>query len=101
KAASLLVPGTCTIQASQTGTANYLAATPVNQSFQVSSGVAAGFTIDPDPDSQTVKRGNLAAFLLRLNSTNGFKGSVNLSCSGGPPGSKCADFPRAESQEES
>jgi hypothetical protein len=32
---TLVAPGTCTIQATQAGNANYSAATPVNQSFQV------------------------------------------------------------------
>jgi hypothetical protein len=31
---TLVAVGTCTIQATQAGNANYAAATPVNQSFQ-------------------------------------------------------------------
>jgi hypothetical protein len=36
---TLVSAGTCTIQATQAGNANYAAATPVNQSFQVTPGV--------------------------------------------------------------
>ena len=35
---TLVAVGTCTIQATQAGNANYAAATPVNQSFQVTQG---------------------------------------------------------------
>jgi sugar lactone lactonase YvrE len=84
--------GTCTIQASQAGTANYAAATPVTQSFTVLPG--AGFTITPIPTKETIKRGVLAAFILQLNSVRGFNGNVTLNCSGGPAGAKCADFPQ-------
>jgi len=86
--------GTCTIQASQSGNANYLAATPVTQSFSVTSSSSATFTITPDPQSETVKRGDLAAFVLVLTPVNGFKGNVKLTCSGAPAGSMCADLPQ-------
>ncbi len=89
---TLATPGTCTIQASQPGNAQYAAATPVTQSFTVSS--AANFTITPFPGTETIKRGVLAGFVLRLNSVNGFNGSVKLTCSGGPSGSHCADLPQ-------
>ena len=92
--ASLLTPGTCTIQASQAGNADYQAATPVSQSFQVSAAPVAGFTITPIPASETVTRGDVAAFVLELNSVNGFKGDVNLACSSLPTGSYCVDFPQ-------
>ena len=45
---TLAAVGTCTIQATQAGNANYAAATPVNQSFQVT------------PASQTITFGTLA-----------------------------------------
>jgi hypothetical protein len=32
--------------------------------------------------------------MLQLKSVNGFNGNVTLSCSGGPTGSKCVDFPQ-------
>jgi len=87
--ATLVNPGTCTIQASQAGNANYAAATPVSQSFTV----LAGFTITPIPGSETIKRGVLAGFILQLNASKGFSGNVKLSCSGGPAGAECADLP--------
>jgi hypothetical protein len=53
----------------------------------------ASFTITPDPGSETIPRGVLAAFLLKITSVDGFKGNVKLTCSGGPAGAQCADFP--------
>jgi hypothetical protein len=51
------------------------------------------FAITPNPPAETVSRGNVAAFILSLKSVNGFSGNVKLSCSGGPAGSYCVDFP--------
>jgi sugar lactone lactonase YvrE len=82
--------GTCTIQASQAGNADYAAATSVSQSFSVS----AAFTITPNPATETVTRGVLAAFILQITPGKGFSGNVTLSCSGGPAGSVCADLPQ-------
>ncbi len=90
--ATLVSPGMCTIVASQGGNNVYAAATSVSQSFTVLP--SANFTITPMPASETVYRGVLAAFLLKLQSVNGFSGYVALSCSGGPAGSKCADLPQ-------
>ncbi len=45
--ASLLAAGTCTIQASQAGNANFAAATPVSQSFTVKGLQAIGFSPIP------------------------------------------------------
>ena len=90
--ATLSNPGTCTIQATQSGNATYAAAQPVSQSFTVLP--AANFTITPVPAQETIKRGVLAEFALRIQSVNGFQGYVRLSCAGGPVGSYCADLPR-------
>ena len=49
---TLVAAGTCTIQATQAGNANYAAATPVNQSFQVT------------PESQTITFGALSNLAL-------------------------------------
>jgi hypothetical protein len=90
--ATLLAAGTCTIEATQTGNSNYTAATPVSQSFTVSQ--AARFTLTPLPASETITRGVVGAFLLQITSVDGFDGNVTLSCSGGPTGSECVDFPQ-------
>jgi hypothetical protein len=87
--AALLNAGTCTIQASQPGNASYAPATPVSQSVVVT----AAFTITPTPKVESIRRGNVAAFILELQAASGFSGKVTLSCSGGPSGSYCADFP--------
>jgi sugar lactone lactonase YvrE len=87
--ATLLQAGTCTIQASQSGNATYAAAPSVSESVTV----IAAFTITPTPSHETIYRGDVAAFLLELKAASGFTGKVTLSCSGGPSGSYCADFP--------
>jgi len=87
--ATLLQAGTCTIQASQSGNATYAAAASVSKNVTV----IAAFTITPTPSRETIYRGDVAAFLLELKAASGFTGKVTLSCSGGPSGSYCADFP--------
>src|SRR5208283_3153941 len=78
--ASTMTAGACTIQASQAGNTSYAAATPVTQNFAVSP--AAGFTITPIPPQENVLRGDVAEFILRLQSVQGFDGNVKLKCSG-------------------
>jgi large repetitive protein len=90
--ATMLSAGTCTIQALQAGNANYAAASPVSVSFVVTP--AAGFTLVATPNSETIHRGILAAFLLEAQSVNGFSGNVKITCSGGPSDSVCGDFPQ-------
>ena len=53
----------------------------------------AGFTITVIPSQERVRLGDVAAFILQLESVHGFSGNVKLSCSGGPAGSECADLP--------
>ena len=91
--ASMVGPGTCTIQASQTGNTDYAAAQTVIQSFSVAAR-AANFTITATPSRATIARGKTATFALELTSVNGFDGKVKLSCSGGPAGSYCIDMPQ-------
>jgi len=70
---------------------NTATATVTLQVNQASSG--AGFTITVIPPQETVRVGDVAAFILQLESVHGFSGNVKLSCSGGPAGSECADLP--------
>jgi len=90
--AKLLMAGICTIQATQPGNGVYAAAVAVSQSFTVKA--AANFTITPAPSAETVYRGVVGAFILKLQSVNGFNANVTLGCSGGPAGSYCADLPQ-------
>ena len=92
KTVKLITAGTCTIQATQAGNNVYAAAMPVSQSFTVSP--AASFTITPIPAEETISRGVLGVFILELQSVKGFDGNVTLSCSGGPAGDVCVDFPQ-------
>jgi hypothetical protein len=75
--------------ATQPGTTVYAPAAPVSQGFTVQ----AAYTITPIPTAEMVKVGDIAAFALELHSTTGFNGTITLSCSGGPDGTSCKDFP--------
>ena len=91
--ATMVVAGTCSIQASQAGNGQYAAASPVTQSFTVNS--AAGFTITPIPGSENVYPGlPLAGYTLELQSVDGFNGNVTLSCSSSVASSICLDLPQ-------
>lgn len=87
--ATMLSLGTCTIEATQSGNVDYNPANPVEVSFPV-----MGFTLTAQPSLETVKRGVLGVFLLKVTSVNGFAGNVSISCTGGPPNSVCANFPQ-------
>ena len=89
--ATLILPGLCSIQASQTGNSQYAAATPVTHSFTVTS--AANFTITPIPSAETVYE-DRGGVILQLKSVQGFIGNVTLSCTGGPAGTKCVGLPQ-------
>jgi hypothetical protein len=89
---TIVTTGTCTIQATQAGNNEYAAATPVSESFTVLPAVSS-FTIKPIPAAETVRPGLIGRFLLKLISVGVFDGNVTLSCSGGPTGSNCTDFP--------
>jgi hypothetical protein len=89
--ATMVAAGSCTIQATQAGNSVYAPAPPVAQSFPVAS--LANFTITPIPPQENAFRGVLAGFVLKITAVNGFQGNVTLSCSGGPDGAKCANFP--------
>ena len=66
--------------ASQSGSVDYNAATPVQISYPV-----MGFTLTAHPNSETIKRGVLGVFILEAQSVNGFAGKVSITCAGGPP----------------
>jgi len=91
-AALMLAAGTCTIQAAQAGNGNYTPATPVSVSFTVTAG--ATFKLVAQPNTETIKRGILAAFLLEAQSVDGFSGNVKITCAGGPSNSVCGEFPQ-------
>ncbi len=84
--------GPDTITAQYAGDQNFTAST--SNSVTVTVTPAPNFTITANPPTETTRRGDVAAFILQLKSVNGFDANVTLSCSGGPAGSKCADFPQ-------
>jgi hypothetical protein len=88
--ATLVNVGTCTIQATQAGNANYAAATPVNQSFQVN---AASFTLTSNPTSMTVAAGQPGTFTLKVTPQGSFTSPISFSCSALPALANCTFNP--------
>jgi sugar lactone lactonase YvrE len=88
--ATLVAAGTCTIQATQAGNATYAAATPVNQSFQVSD-----FKITSTPSSTSVTAGQPGTFTLTLTPQGSFTSAITLSCGGLPAMAGCTFTPSA------
>ena len=87
---TLVAGGTCTIQATQAGNANYAAATPVNQSFQVNT---ASFTLTSNPTSMTVAPGQPGTFTLKVTPQGSFTSPISFSCSGLPALANCTFNP--------
>lgn len=87
---TLAAAGTCTIQATQAGNANYAAATPVNQNFQISD-----FTLTSNSPSATVTAGRPATFTLTLTPQSSFASAITLSCGGLPAMASCTFTPSA------
>lgn len=86
--------GTDSVVASYGGDNNFTAST--SNIITVAVMLPPDFTIKPLPPSETVPPSRLADFILQLQSVNGFNANVTLSCSGGPSGSYCTDFPMTE-----
>jgi uncharacterized membrane protein len=42
---------------------------------------------------ESIPPGHMAVYTLTLASTTGFQGTINLTCTGGPPGSTCTVTP--------
>jgi hypothetical protein len=82
--ATFIASGTCTIDTNQAGNSTYATATMVPQSFTVNpaptfTGGGGGGTISVEPGATT---GN--AVTISVTPSNGFTGTVNLSCSISP-----------------
>jgi hypothetical protein len=82
----------CSVTATQAADSNYTLGS-VSASVTALPANQATFTITPNPAAETVTRGVVGGFLLKLQSVNGFNANVTLTCSGGPAGSYCVDFP--------
>lgn len=89
--ATLVEVGTCEIEATQAGSADFKAATPVTRSFTVKP--PASFTITPKSTTDTVSPSGEGEFTLELKSVDGFEGEVSLSCTGAPAGDSCVVSP--------
>jgi len=52
------------------------------------------FSLKLSPNTETVPPGHMGVYTLNITST-GFQGVINLTCAGGPPGSKCTVVPNS------
>ncbi|MDQ6733636.1 MAG: FG-GAP-like repeat-containing protein [Nitrospirota bacterium] len=84
--------GVDTITASYSGDTNFTSSQ--SSSYLITISPVQDFSISVIPPTETAYRGILAVFILKLQSIKGFDNNVQLSCSGGPPGSECADLPQ-------
>ena len=80
--ATAVAAGTCTIVASQTGNAQFAAASPVSQSFTISPG--PGFTLSPAASTFTLQQNAGGSDTVNVTPVNGFTGSVSLQVAGLP-----------------
>ncbi|MGA9672237.1 MAG: SBBP repeat-containing protein [Terracidiphilus sp.] len=90
-ATASLAPGSYPIAVTEAADANYTAA---SGSGMLTVTPAPSFKLIATPNSETIRRGDQAVFLLEVQSEHGFSGDVKLICSGGPSDSVCRDFPR-------
>jgi len=91
-----LAAGTDTITAAYSGDTNFAGSSAPPFPLTVLPGPS--FTLTSNPSSETTWQdwqGNwLGGAVLTLQSQNGFQGNVQLSCAGGPAGTRCQDLPR-------
>ena len=84
--------GVRTITASYSGDANFTGSSTTG-SVSVSVG---DFAIAATPLSETISSGHQAVYSITLTPIGGLTGSVNLSCSGGPPSTTCSVSPSVD-----
>jgi 6-phosphogluconolactonase (cycloisomerase 2 family) len=87
---TLVAIGTCTIQATQAGNANYAAATSVNQNFQV---LAADFALSSNPASATINPGQSGTYTVTVTPQGSFVNPISFSCAGLPALAACTFSP--------
>lgn len=101
---SIAAGGSCTLSANVTPTTS---GPKVNTTGNVSSTnggtgntgtatlQAGDFNLSLSPSTETVPPGHMGTFTLTASSPSGFQGAISLTCSGGPPGSKCSLVPNS------
>lgn len=89
---TFLTTGLRTMTASYSGDANFTGSSTTG-SVSVSVG---DFAITATPSSETISSGHQAVYSITLAPIAGLTGSVNLSCSGGPPSTTCSVSPAVD-----
>lgn len=87
---SSLSTGNHSITASYSGDASFFSNTsaPLVEVIN-STGAVPGYQVGANPASATIQQGQSAQFAVMVSPTNGFQGTVSLSCDAPPPGVSC------------
>jgi hypothetical protein len=95
--------GSCALTFQTTGPRTVTASYSGDTNFQTSSTVAGvlvnvgDFSITATPTTETISSGHTAVYTITLTPIGGVTGTVNLSCSGGPPNTTCSISPSSAS----
>jgi hypothetical protein len=94
--------GGCALTFTTTGARTVTASYSGDTNFQASSTTSAvqvtvgDFSITATPASQTISSGHSAVYTITVAPIGGLTGTVNLSCSGGPPNTTCSVSPSSD-----
>ncbi|HLY98971.1 MAG TPA: Ig-like domain-containing protein [Candidatus Angelobacter sp.] len=88
-----LTVGSHTITASYSGTNNFMAASAAPFVQTVNPAPLPDYSVQPDRNSATIMAGQSATFVITMNSTNGFNGTIGFSCNNLPALATCTFTP--------
>jgi hypothetical protein len=94
--------GGCALTFTTTGVRTVTASYSGDTNFQASSTTSAvqvtvgDFSITATPASETISSGHSAVYTITVAPIGGLTGTVNLSCSGGPPNTTCSVSPSSD-----
>jgi sugar lactone lactonase YvrE len=90
---STLAVGTHSITASYGGDTNFTGSQSASVSVTVAAPPSPDFTVAAAPAALTLKQGQTGQTTFTLTPTNGFTGTISLTCTGLPAGSTCTFNP--------
>ncbi|HET6844446.1 MAG TPA: Ig-like domain-containing protein [Candidatus Angelobacter sp.] len=88
-----LTLGTHTITANYSGTNNFMAASAAPFVQIVTPAPVPNYSVQPDRNSATIMAGQSATFVITMNATNGFNGTIGFSCNNLPALATCTFTP--------
>lgn len=88
-----LTLGTHTITANYSGTNNFMAASAAPFVQTVNPAPVPNYSVQPDKNSATIMAGQSATFVITMNSTSGFNGTISFGCNNLPALATCTFNP--------